>query len=85
MPDEGSAAGLEQLREELRRDIRNEVRNALRELEASRAAASSHVDGLGPLSSRCFIIIAVPVGCEEVKGVRRFSRLEDEASEASEQ
>ncbi len=84
MPDEESPSGLERLREELRRDIRDEVRSALREVEASRAAASSHLDGLGPLTSRCFIIIAVPVGCEEVRGVRRFSRLEDEASEAAE-
>jgi hypothetical protein len=80
MPDEGDAAGLEQLREELRRDVRDEVRRALRECRET-GDTTANFDGLGPLGTRCFIIIAVPVGCSAETAVQRFRRLEDETSE----
>jgi hypothetical protein len=80
MTDQGDAPALEQLREELRKDVRDEVRSALREFRET-SGATANFDGLGPLGSRCFIIIAVPVGCSEETGVQRFRRMEGTASE----
>ena len=80
MPDEASSAAYEQLRNELRQEIRDEIRSALRELRTPpTATGASEFELLGPLGGRCFIIIAVPVGCEHT-AMRRFARLGDETS-----
>jgi len=81
MSEEVGAPRLEELRDALRKDIHDEVRNALREMTESRVAlGGGEFDSfpLGPLGTRCYIIIAVPVIYGESGGHERFRILAEQ-------